>query len=35
MRRENLLLHKNQDDFKCFREAIAFHGLEIEEVEKN
>ena len=35
MRRENLLLHKNQDDFKLFREAIAFHGLEIEEVEKD
>ena len=35
MRRENLLLHKNQGDFKLFREAIAFHGLEIEEVEKD
>ena len=35
MRSENFLLHKNQDDFKFFREAIAFHGLEIEETETN
>ena len=35
MRSENFLLHKNQDDFKFFREAIAFHGLEIEAIETN
>ena len=32
IRSENLLLHKNQNDFELFRKAIAFHGLEIEEI---
>ena len=33
LRKENIQLMKNQDDFKFFREAIAHHDLEIEEVE--
>lgn len=35
IRSENILLHKNQDDFKFFREALAHHNLEIEELEKD
>ena len=31
-RKENIQLFKNQDDFKLFRKAIAFHGLEVEEI---
>ena len=33
LRKENIQLMKNQDDFKFFREAIAHHDLEMEEVE--
>ena len=35
LRKENIQLLKNQDDFKFFREAIAHHDLEIEELEKD
>ena len=35
LRKENIQLMKNQNDFRFFREAIEQHGIEIEELEKD